>query len=356
MAVAATVAAGAVAVLPATGAYADGPPSAGPYPKDYDYSGEPPMRCLDTDGGLLYEGFGWTLEPLVRGPAFAPVVLFLDNFDADGTEHTPVLPLDFTITGYPLQWSYPDGSGGGSIEHAYGRPVGFGPAATDTAPRVRCLVSMIGHYIFGDYRITPALRAILGLPAETVGRTVHFNNEVNVEFTVPRYLFPLTATVHQPALPVPDADSYPRAGLPRVTCTDGGNVRYRGAAYTLGPLVRGYRWAPMAFWLDGDRIVTPQWFSTAVTGRWRTVSGSPARSGTLEATNSARPRAYGSQPADATGGVACRWGGSHRTVTTVSPALAAQLDLPASVVGRQVELSGDYTTTAYTPRWLFPPA
>jgi hypothetical protein len=214
---------------------------------------------------------------------------------------------------------------------------------------------MFGHYEFGTYTITAGLAAMLGLPAESVGRRVRFDNEAAVEFTVPRYLFPLTAAGARTTLPVPDSAEHPRAPLPRVTCRDGETVSYRGPGYTLAPLVRGYQWAPMAFWLAGDRVVTPQWFTSTVSGRWRTVAG-PARSGALDVTTSGRPRAYGTAPADPTAGVACGWGGTHRTVTTVSPQLAEQLDLPGGLVGRRVELSGRYTTTTYTPRWLFPPA
>jgi len=339
-----------VAALVAGPAGADGPPSPGPYPKlDFVAAGPEVLTCRDSDGTVLYEDAAWTLEPLVRGPAFAPVVVWLT-----GRGSVPVVPLDFRTTGYPLLWETADAgpAESGLVEAPVtGRPVGYGPAPTDPAPRVRCHVGQYGHYEYGTYTITAGLAAALGLPARLVGRRLRFDNEADISFSVPRYLFPLTATVVAPTLRTPDLASYGRQYLPTVTC----GQRYRGAAYTLAPLVRGYRWAPMALWLGGDRIVTPSWFTATVSGTWRTVSG-PARSGTLAVTQRGRPAGYGPAPAQPTAGVDCRWAGTHDTTTVVSPALAAQLKLPGDLVGRQVRLTGSYQTHAYVPGWLFPPA
>jgi hypothetical protein len=339
--------------LGATPAIATGPPSPGPYPKQELQEGGPTsFYCTDTDGTVLYDGSAWTLEPLVRGPGFAPVVLYLRE-----AGNVPVVPLEFTLFGYPVWWWYdPDGANrGGEIFSAYGRPQAYGSLPTDTAPRVTCWITMFGYYNWGGYRMTPTLAGMLGLPDSVIGRTIYFDNEGAVQFQVLRYLFPLTAHVVHPTLPTPDRTTYSRTALPQVTCRTDAGVSYRGAAYTLDPLVRGYKWAPIAFWLDGDRLVTPQWFRSTVTGTWQTVDSGPARQGTLDATTQARPRGYGGRPNNATSGNDCRWSGSHHVTTRVTTVLAGQLGLPASLVGRRVELAGTYVTHAYAPNWLFPP-
>lgn len=341
-------------LLASSPAAADGPPSPPPYPKVLVVSDGPEvLTCTDSDGTLLYEDVAWTLEPLVRGPFFAPVVLWLQ-----GRGNSPVVPLEFSGFGFPMIWETVDDGPreSGEIFSWGGRPVAYGPTPNDPAARVRCSWHLFGFYEFGTYSITAGLARALGLPATLVGRRVLFSNEGSASFTVPRYLFPLTASRRVPTLPTPDYLLYGRRALPPVTCLDAGRTRYSGSAYSLAPLVRGYQWAPMAFWLAGDRVVTPRWFTAAVRGTWRTVSGTPVVSGTLSADQAARPSGIGGPLTDGTTGVDCTWGGTHLTTTTVRPALAAQLSLPSSLIGRVVELSGTYTTRAYVPTWLFPPA
>ncbi|HET8659967.1 MAG TPA: hypothetical protein VFM55_13335 [Micromonosporaceae bacterium] len=346
--------AGLVATLGATApAAADGPPGPGPYSKILLGAGPAVVTCYDADGTLLYRDAAWTLEPLVRGPLFAPVVLWLS-----GRDNVPVLPLEFTSTAYPMMWDTVDSgpAESGLIESLHGRPAGYGSVPTDTAPRVTCGYDHFGWFQFGEYILTAGLAEALGLPGRLVGRTLRFEGEGSVRFSVPRYLFPLTAGVVVPTLKTPDYLRYGKRALPTVTCGRDGRLVYRGAAYTLAPLVRGYRWAPMAFWISGDRIVIPRWALSRVTGTWQTVSGTPARSGRLDATYAGRPTGYGGRPLNPTAGVECGWSGTHATTTVVSPALAYQLDLPAEVIGRQVSLSGAYTIQAFSPNWLFPPA
>jgi hypothetical protein len=332
---------------------ADGPPGPGPYPAVALGADAGFFTCGDVDGTVLYSAPAWTLEPLARGPLFAPVVLWLA-----GAINQPVVPLEFVGEGFPMGWQTVDGgpAEAGNLELWRGRPVGYGPPPTDPAPRVTCRYSYFGSFEFGTYRITAGLRAVLGLPAGIVGRVVAFDNEGQVTFTVPRTLFPLTADVLAPALPTPTAGPFNRRPLPTTTCRRGAATVYRGSAYTLAPLVRGYQWAPMAFWLAGDRVTTPLWFSSRVQGMWRTVAGSPARSGRLDAAQAGRPAGYGRRPLNATGGVDCGWSGGHATTTTVSLALATQLRLPGNLIGRQVELRGTYSAHAFVPAWLFPPA
>lgn len=340
--------------LLAVPAAADGPPAPGPYPQlEVKGSDSPGMTCRDRDGTVLYADVGWTLEPLVRGPSFAPVVLWLPALG-----NAPVMPLEFELAGFPIWWSTVDGgpAEAGNIETAAGRPVVYGSPPTDQAERVTCFYEKWGFWFFGTYLITVDLARVLGLPASVIGRRVTFSNEGQVSFSVPRYLFPSTAAVVAPTLPTADFDRYGRRPLPTTTCRAGGTTIYRGLAYTFAPLTRGYRWAPMALWLRGDRIVTPRWFTSTVTGTWRTVSGTPARSGRLDVTQQGRPAGYGRRPANATAGVRCDWAGSHDTTTTVTAALAAQLDLPVSLIGRRVALRGDYRVRAFSPHWLFPPA
>lgn len=348
------IATGLVATFAVAPARADGPPGPGPYPKVLlDSWGTGNFTCRDADGTLLYQGEAWTIEPLVRGPLFAPVVLWLQ-----GRQNVPVLPLEFTMTGYPLWWDTAD-SGPveeGVVWSAHGRPVAYGSEPADPAQRVTCSYSFEGFEDFGQYVITRGLAEAMDLPARLVGRTLRFSNEGGVRFSVPRYLFPLTATVSVPTLRTPDHQLYGKRQLPTVSCRRDGYLSYRGAGYTLAPLVRGYQWAPMAYWIGGDRIVTPRWSVSRVTGTWRTVSGTPALSGQIDATHAGRPSGYGGRPANATAGVECRWSGTHATTTMVTRALAYQLKLPAEVIGRQVAIGGAYGVRAYSPTWLFPPA
>ncbi len=111
----------------------------------------------------------------------------------------------------------------------------------------------------------------------------------------------------------------------------------------------------MAFWLDGDRIVTPRWFTTVVTGSWHTATGSLARSGTLNATDAQAPAGYGPRQS-ATFDVDCSWSGHDVTTVLVTSALARQLRLPSNVVGRSVTFQASYHVDALTGTWLFPPA
>jgi len=112
---------------------------------------------------------------------------------------------------------------------------------------------------------------------------------------------------------------------------------------------------PMAFWLDGDRVVTR-------TGSRRLcrAPGKPSRvhrsaPGRSTPRTPGRLGGYGKRPPFATTGPDCSWAGQHHTTTTVSAALAAQLSLPTDLIGRRVELSGTYSVHAFSPSWLFPP-
>lgn len=311
------------------------------------------MTCTDTDGTVIYHAPTWTLEPLQRGPLFAPVVLWLE-----GESNVPVLPLRFTAAAFPIVWETADGGPllGGTIESLSGRPLGYGPAATSTAPMVTCDYELIGNTYFGTFVVTKGLQQMLDLPSSVLGRTIRVDGEGTVQFVVPRTQFPLTATAVANSLPTPDYLRYGRHPQPTTTCRSGGTVLYQGSAYSLNPLIRGYQWSPMAFWLSGDRIVSPRWFTSHVTGSWQTVSGSPARSGTLDVFSALPPSGNGPMPSGATTGVDCSWGGPHDKTVKVSPELAAQLGLPATVVGRSVRLQGTYSVHAYTSNRLFPPA
>jgi hypothetical protein len=156
-------------------------------------------------------------------------------------------------------------------------------------------------------------------------------------------------------LRTPVRDHYRQQTLPTTVCRDGSTTRYSGTAWTLAPLTRGYGWAPMAFWLDSDRVVAPRWFASVVTGTWQTVSGSPTLHGTLSATQSGRPSGLGTAPNNATSGVECTWAGPHHDTRVVSRALATQLGLPSSLIGRTVELDGQATVRSWTPTWVWPP-
>lgn len=343
-------------------ALADGPPGPPPYPKIFLTGTQNPgygtLECTDAAGTVLYSGRAWTLEPLVRGPLFAPVALWL----ADAGNQA-VVPLRFEMSGESLEWVTVDSGPveAGDVWGAAGRPVAFGPPVTDTSPMVTCTpgYDTLGWWDFGNYRITPALASMLGLPADLVGRTVNFSNEGTVTFYLPRTQFPLTAAVKAPVLATPDLQSYSRVGLGGTSFVvrDAHQVvKYRGRAFTFAPLVRGYQWAPIALWLAGDRIVTPRYFVSSSSGTWKTVSGTPARSGSYSTVQSGRPSGYGTPAANPGSGDICSWHGTQTKTLTVGKALVAELHLPADLVGRQVTLSGSYTIKAYVPAWLWPPA
>ena len=119
--------------------------------------------------------------------------------------------------------------------------------------------------------------------------------------------------------------------------------------------MRGYQWAPMALWLTNDRIVTPRWFTSTVKGTWATASGSPALHGSVNKTTSAAPSGYGTKP-DTTRDNTCSWAAAQSNTLTVTKAIATQLGLPASTIGRSVKLTTTSSVTSYISRWLFPPA
>ena len=174
--------------------------------------------------------------------------------------------------------------------------------------------SEFGFVDYGTFEITAGLASIMQLRGHLVGRTRHFGNEGSVTFTLPRSILPLIATTRALTLPT-----------------------------------------PMAFWLDGDRVVTR-------TGSRRLcrAPGKPSRvhrsaPGRSTPRTPGRLGGYGKRPPFATTGPDCSWAGQHHTTTTVSAALAAQLSLPTDLIGRRVELSGTYSVHAFSPSWLFPP-
>jgi hypothetical protein len=314
--------------------------------------------CYRGDDAVWY-GHGWTLEPLVRGPFFAPVVLWLE-----GTNQ-PVVPVSFSSSSPYSFWWYTsddgpdvDGTAPG-VDNA--RPVAYGSSPTDTTDQVRCSISHWGGEELGVYRITRALQRLMpwdgeyGVPASMIGRDLDFiGDDYSLDFSLPASQFPTTATVKAPTLATPTYASYAKRSLPPLRCTAGSTVKYSGAAWTLAPLTRGYQWSPMAFWLDGDRIVAPRWFTSTTTGTWQTTSGTPVLRGRLNAAQSGRPSGLGSPPA-ATSQVDCTWSGPHSATRVATKPLIAQLGLPSSVLGRTLTLSGTATVHAYTPTWMWPP-
>lgn len=346
--------AGSVLAGPAA---ADGPPGMAPYPKIWlSAAGDPNLTCTDSDGTPLYYGRAWTLEPLIRGPLFAPVVLWLS-----AAKNQPVIPLEFSSWNDGTQWYTVDGGAprSGPFWGSKGRPVGFGPAPTDPAPRVTCSYELFGFEDYGIFTITAGLAKATGLPATMIGRRVQFEGEGAVTFTVPRATFPLTVYSVGATLKTPDYQRYGRVRL------DGSDVRcvkrstgqqvYKGTAYTLAPLVRGYQYAPMALWLSGDRIVTPTLFVGEVSGRYATTTGSPALSGEFSHFTIGPPSAYGEGGVIPDNAVTCSWSGVHDVTLVAKADLVGQLGLPTALVGRTVRLSGTYWVDASTPGWLFPP-
>ena len=297
LAIASAVALAASLVVAGETASANGPPTPPPYQKIFVRGLEPGpgyLQCWDADGTAIYDR-AWALKPLVRGPLFAPVALWL----ADASNQ-PVAPLEFTSfadVGWRTIDADPAEGGNLSEVSPAGRPVGFGIPQTDTSPQVTYTsMNPQGYVDFGAYVITNGLAQMLGLPSRLVGRTLKFDNEGTIAFTVPRTLFPLTAKHDAVTLPTTDAEQYETVGLGDTTITCTGSATYNGSAHTLAPLVRGHQWGPIAFWLAGDRIVTPQYFTTRSQGTWSTVSAAPARQGKYQATHPGAPSATAPGP------------------------------------------------------------
>ena len=346
-------------------AYGDGPPGPSPYApivlqSDYTPVGDYGDFACSRAGRVVWHGQAWTLEPLVRGPDFAPVVLWLEGTNA------PVVPVSFSSSSYWTFWWYTD-DGGPDIQGTAGgvgnaRPVAYGSVPTGTADDVTCTLIVYGGEDLGVYRITPALQKLMpwdgetGVPASMVGRRLAFSSDdYELSFSLPASQFAPTATTKAVTLATPTYSTYAAKALPSLTCREGTKLRYQGAAWSMAPLTRGYQWSPMALWLDGDRIVAPRWFTSTTTGTWQTASGTPVLQGTLNAAQSGRPSGLGPPPDNATAGVDCTWSGPHAATRIATKALVAQLGLPSSVQGRSVTISGTATVHAYTPTWMWPP-
>ncbi len=106
----------------------------------------------------------WTLEPLVRRPEFAPVVLWID-----GAGNVPVVPLEFHANWYPILCL-------GDQRRGF---------------------SEFGFVDYGTFEITAGLASIMQLRGHLVGRTRHFGNEGSVTFTLPRSILPRIATTRR---------------------------------------------------------------------------------------------------------------------------------------------------------------
>jgi hypothetical protein len=315
------------------------------------------LQCTDPDGTVVYDGGAFTIAPAIRGPLFAPTVIWLTDFSMES-----VVPLEFKTTGYPIFWSTDDGGphAEGSFEHAAGRPQGYGSVPTDTAPRITCGYTRLGHFLFGRYKITAPLAAMIeGMPTSMIGRTLTFDGEGIVSFTTPKYLFPTRAAARAAMFPTVNQPTYPETPLPTTTCvnSDTHTQLYKGAASTSPPLVHGFHWAPVEFWLTGDRAVTPRWSETKVTGTWQTVDGGPARSGSLNMTESFPPNGFYYQQSSIN--VHCRFAGHDGGTFVATYPLVAQLGLPLDLAlgdpVRTIRFNVDYTTDAQTGTWLFPP-
>lgn len=339
-------------------AHASTPPSPAPYPHvELQGSGPPIMQCLDSTAVQVYNDSAWTLEPLLRGPLFAPTVLFLSGI---GAENRPVVPLRFTSRAFPVVWSTVDGGTllSGTIESISGRPVGYGPVASTHAPMVTCSYSLVGHEDFGAFRITKPLQQMLGLPKATIGRTVAFDGEGDVTFETRQDAFPQILENYDPAVQpwlVADDPPYQWVNMPTITCRNGTTVVYKGPARTLAPAVRGLDWSPIAFWLNGDRIVTPHWSRLQLDLSWATVDAVPARSGTTVKDYSFAPAGVGKNPYPAANLIDCTWKVQHDDIVEVTPYLLVQLDLPTRTVSHQIHVTGSAVVHAYVPVWLFPP-
>ena len=324
-----------------------------------------------TDGRReVFKGYAHTYASLVRGPLYAPVAFWIGS---DRADPKPVLPLQFTST-LDSEWRTVDS--GAALTGWIGptfteRPLGLGPAVTYTGDRVTCSWSMRGYFDFGTFTVTRRMATTLGLPAATVGRTVQFSGEGDISTVTPRYLFPTTATRVAPTLPTPSAAEYwklwfqrPWSPDPLSTQTVNGGMAcrrftdhtsfYRGAAWTLLPLVRGYHWSPMAFWLPNGRLLTPESFWTYTgDGDWTTTDAKPVRTGIFSNYTDGRPSGYDGTPDF--GGVECRWDNPFDATYKVTSALLKQVpELPADLLGRTVRLHADYSQTyAYVPEWQF---
>jgi hypothetical protein len=338
-----------VGAVPAAAATTSSP---GPWPKIFLGRDIPGIHCTDPDGVVVYDGRAWTIAPDIRGPLFAPTVVRLSDF-----ENESVVPLEFVTTGYPILWRTDDGGppADGTFEHISGRPVGYGSVPTDSAPRITCSYSQLGHFDFGRYKMTVSLAKMLGLPSSLIGRTLAFDGEGIVSFMTPKYLFPTRAIARAPKIPVPDLASYPALPLPTTTCTNSTTHKrlYKGAATTASALINGYHWAPVSFWLTGDRIVTPRWSDTTVTGSWHTTDGGTSRSGAVNKLEDYPPNGFYYQ--DGVYDVHCRYSGHDSGVMTATYPLVAELGLPLDLVDRTISLTTSYSVDAQTGTWLFPP-
>lgn len=223
---------------------------------------------------------------------------------------------------------------------------------------VTCSYSLVGHEDFGTFRITKGLQQILGLPKATIGRTVAFDGEGDVTFETRQDAFPQILDNYDPAVQpwiVADEPPYTWVTMPTITCRNGTTVVYKGPAKTLAPVVRGLDWAPMAFWLNGDRIVTPHWSRLQIDAAWATVSAVPARSGTTVKDASFAPAGVGANPYPTAKLIDCTWKVQHDDIINVSPYLLVQLNLPSRTVSNDIHLVGSVVVHAYVPVWLFPP-
>jgi len=346
-----TVLVGFIGATPAAAATTSTPP---PWAKIFLGRDIPGINCTDPTGTVVYNGAAWTIAPAVRGPLFAPTVIWLQDF-----EQQPVMPMQFTTTAFPIFWETVDSGphAEGTFDSVTGRPQAYGSVPTDPAPKITCEYFMLGHHDFGTYKMTAPLAAMLGVPANLVGRTLHFDGEGEVSFITPKYLFPTRVAARAPTFPTPDLDSYPAVNLPQVTCTNATNHNqlYKGAATTASPLVRGFHWAPMAFWINGDRMVTPRLSVTTLNGPWHTVDGGPPRSGTLHVTESQPPTGYLGQNDSLT--IHCRYSGHDGSTFVITDPWIEEVGLGAQqdLIGRTITIDVNFTVDAQAGTWLFPP-
>ena len=342
---------GLLVAAPAAAATTSSPP---PWSKIFLGRDVPGINCTAPTGTVVYNGAAWTVAPAVRGPLFAPTVIWLADF-----AQQPVMPMQFTTTAGPIFWETADGGphAEGTFDSVTGRPQGYGSVPTDPAPKITCVYYMLGHFDFGTYTMTAPLAAMLGVPGSLVGRKLHFDGEGTVSFVTPKYLFPTRVAARAPTFPTPDLDSYPAVNLPTVTCTNAttGKRVYQGPATTAAPLVRGFHWAPMAFWLRNDRMVTPRWFDTALNGTWQTVDGGPPDGGPLRMTEDFPPTAYLGQQDTLT--IHCRYAGHDNSTFVATDPFLEEVGLGTrqDLVGRTIKVNLDWQVDAQAGTWLFPP-
>ena len=149
-------------------------------------------------------------------------------------------------------------------------------------------------------------------------------------------------------------------GGPAICRDDEGTVVFEGTAHTYESLVRGPLYAPVTFWLGtpDPAPVLPVSFSNWLDGVWSTADGGPPLSGQLIAAVE-QERPIGKGPAVAYTGPTVRcelntFGFEEFGTYQVTARMAAQLDLPPATIGRSVAFAGEGSTTAVTPRYLFP--